>query len=81
MITYEEFRKVDMRVGRVLEAEDFPEAKKPSYKLIIDFGPQIGVKTSSAQITGYSKEELVGRLVKVLSTSHPSRSQPSDLKY
>ena len=63
MITYEEFRKVDMRVGRVLEAEDFPEAKKPSYKLTIDFCPQIGVKTSSAQITGYSKEELVGRLV------------------
>ena len=63
MITYEDFRKVDMRVGRVLEAEDFPEAKKPSYKLTINFGPQIGLKTSSAQITGYSKEELVGRLV------------------
>lgn len=63
MITYEEFRKVDMRVGRVLEAQDFPEARKPSYKLTIDFGPQIGVKTSSAQITGYPKEELVGRLV------------------
>jgi tRNA-binding protein len=63
MITYEDFRKVDMRVGRVLEVEDFPVAKKPSYRLTIDFGLEIGVKRSSAQITGYRKEELVGRLV------------------
>lgn len=63
MITYEDFRKVDMRVGRVLEVEDFPKAKKTSYKLKIDFGPEIGIKKSSAQITGYRKEELVGRLV------------------
>ena len=63
MITYEDFRRVDMRVGRVLVVEDFPEARKPSYKLTIDFGPEIGVKKSSAQITGYRKEELVGRLV------------------
>ena len=63
MITYEDFRRVDMRVGRVLAVEDFPEARKPSYKLTIDFGPEIGVKKSSAQITRYRKEELVGRLV------------------
>lgn len=63
MITYEDFRRVDMRVGRVLVVEDFPEARKPSYKLTIDFGPVLGVKRSSAQITGYRKEELVGRLV------------------
>jgi len=63
MITYEDFRRVDMRVGRVLVVEDFPEARKPSYKLTIDFGPEIGVKKSSAQITGYTKAELVGRLV------------------
>ena len=63
MITYENFRRVDMRVGRVLAVEDFPEARKPSYKLTIDFGPEIGVKKSSAQITRYRKEELVGRLV------------------
>lgn len=63
MITYEDFRRVEMRVGRVLVVEDFPEARKPSYKLTIDFGPEIGVKKSSAQITGYRKKELVGRLV------------------
>lgn len=63
MITYEDFRRVDMRVGRVLEVKDFSETKKPSYKLRIDFGPDIGIKNSSAQITGYRKEELIGRLV------------------
>ena len=63
MITYADFRKVEMRVGKVLEVEDFPEARKPSYKLRIDFGHEIGVKNSSAQITGYRKDELKGRLV------------------
>lgn len=63
MITCDDFRKVDMRVGRVLEVDEFPEAKKPSYKLRIDFGPDLGVKNSSAQITGYEKDELKGRLV------------------
>ena len=52
-----------MRVGRVLEVEDFPEARKPSYKLKIDFGSEIGIKNSSAQITGYSRDELKGKLV------------------
>ena len=52
-----------MRVGRVLEVEDFLEAKKPSYKLKIDFGPEIGIKNSSAQITGHKKDELKGKLV------------------
>ena len=63
MITYEDFRKVEMRVGRILEVADFPGARKPSYKLKIDFGPEIGTKNSSAQITGYRKSELRGRLV------------------
>jgi len=63
MISYAEFRRVEMRVGRVLRVEEFLEARKPSYKLTIDFGPEIGVKRSSAQITGYTKDELVGRLV------------------
>jgi tRNA-binding protein len=63
MITFDDFKKVDMRVGEVLEVEDFLEARKPSYKLKIDFGKEIGIKNSSAQITGYRKDELKGKLV------------------
>jgi tRNA-binding protein len=62
-IEYETFAAVDMRVGRVTEVADFPEARNPAWKLVIDFGPQIGTKRSSARITHYSKEELTGRLV------------------
>ena len=63
-ITWEDFDKVDMRVGTVLEVHDFPEARKPAYKLIIDFGEELGLKKSSAQITvHYKKEELVNRQV------------------
>src|SRR6267143_3636439 len=62
-ITWDDFAKVDIRVGRILDVEDFPKARKPAYKLRIDFG-ELGVKTSSAQITKYyDKAELVGRLV------------------
>ncbi len=63
MISYDDFRKVDMRVGKIISVEDFPEARNPSYKLKIDFGPELGIKKSCAQITQYSKEELMGRLV------------------
>jgi tRNA-binding protein len=63
-ITYDDFARVDIRVGTILEAEPYPEARKPAYKLKVDFGPAIGVKRTSAQITKYYKlEELPGRQV------------------
>ena len=64
MATIEDFQKLDIRVGKILEANDFPEEKKPSYKLKVDFGPEIGIKNSSVQIVAlYKKEELIGKLV------------------
>ena len=63
MITWQDFEKVDMRVGTVVKVEDFPEARNPAYKLTIDFGP-LGIKKSSAQITNlYKKEDLINRQV------------------
>ena len=63
MIDFEQFQAVDMRVGRVVAVDEFPEARKPAWMLTIDFGPKIGVKRSSAQITHYSREELEDTLV------------------
>ena len=64
MATYEDFIKLDIRVGKIIEVNDFPEAKKPMYKLKIDFGPEIGHKISCAQLTkNYTKENLLGKLI------------------
>jgi len=63
-ISYDDFAKIDIRVGRVLQAEAFPQARKPAYKLRIDFGSDVGVKNSSAQITKYYEpQDLIGKLV------------------
>lgn len=71
-----DFAAVDMRVGRVVEVEGFPEARKPAWKLLIDFGPELGRKRSSAQLTHYGREELVGSLVVAVVNLPPRQIGP-----
>lgn len=73
MVTIDEFNALDLRVGKIIAVDDFPEAKKPAYQLTIDFGPQVGVKKSSARIVDlYTKEELIGKLI-IGVTNFPQR--------
>jgi tRNA-binding protein len=76
VIEFDDFLKVDMRVGRVLAVEEFPEARKPAWKLTIDFGDEIGVKRSSAQVTNYAREELEGRLIVAVVNFPPRQIGP-----
>ena len=75
-ISYEDFAKVDVRVGRVINVEEFPEAHKPAYKLTIDFGP-LGIKKSSARVTAnYSKNDLLGRQIACVANFKPKQIGP-----
>ena len=76
-ISFDDFLKVDVRVGKVVAAEEFPEARKPAYKMKIDFGPEIGIKKTSAQITKhYTPDDLVGRLVMAVINFPPRQIGP-----
>jgi tRNA-binding protein len=76
VIDIDHFEAVDMRVGRVLSVDEFPEARRPAWKLTIDFGPEIGVRRSSARITHYGPEELLGTLVVAVVNFPPRRIGP-----
>ncbi len=77
MITYQDFEKVDIRLGKIIEVKDFPEAIKPAFKLLIDFGAELGVKRSSVQLVGtYEKHELQGLLVACVVNFPPKRVGP-----
>jgi tRNA-binding protein len=75
-ITFDQFAEVDIRVGRIVEVEDFPEARHPAWKLRVDFGSELGIKRSSAQIKNYEREALEGRLVLAVVNFPPRQIGP-----
>src|SRR4051794_38458914 len=76
MIEWADFEKVDMRVGRVVRVDEFPEARSPAWKLEIDFGPELGIKKSSAQVKHYARETLLNRLVVAVVNFPPKQIGP-----
>jgi tRNA-binding protein len=76
VIEFDDFLKVDVRVGRIVRVEDFPEARKPAWKLTLDFGPEIGERKSSAQITNYTREQLEDSLVVAVVNFPPRQIGP-----
>jgi tRNA-binding protein len=76
LIDFDHFSQVDMRIGRVTEVQEFPEARRPAWKLTIDFGPEIGIKRSSAQITHYPPEALMGALITAVVNFPPRQIGP-----
>ncbi|HPD93926.1 MAG: tRNA-binding protein [Rhodobacter sp.] len=77
MISFDDFLKVDIRAGTVIAVDDFPQARKPAWKLTVDFGPEVGVKRSSAQITAhYGKDDLLGRQVLAVVNFPPRQIGP-----
>jgi tRNA-binding protein len=76
VIDFDDFLKVDIRVGRIVRVEDFPEARKPAWKLVVDFGPELGEKRSSAQIKNYTRDELEGSLVLAVVNFPPRQIGP-----
>ncbi len=77
MISWDDFEKVDLRIGTIVEAQDFPEARRPAFKIKVDLGPELGIKKSSAQVTElYSKEEILGLQVLCVCNFPPKQIGP-----
>lgn len=76
VIDFDHFQRVDMRVGRVIAVDEFPQARTPAWKLTLDFGPEVGIKRSSAQVTGYSRAELLDTLVVAVVNFPPRQIGP-----
>jgi tRNA-binding protein len=76
VISFDDFLRVDIRVGRITRVEEFPEARKPAWKLLLDFGPELGERKSSAQVTNYGREELEGSLVVAVVNFPPRQIGP-----
>lgn len=77
MVTYDDFAKLDIRVGKIVDVQDFPEARKPAYKLVVDFGGDLGTKKSSAQLPqNYSKDDILGKQVLAVVNFPPRQIGP-----